>query len=236
MSTILGTARVLLLHGLASSPATWSKLEWPAETDVWSAALPWNGEDVTEWSYGGDPAAWLREALTAMPTPDVLVAHSFAANLTLSVLDDLPPEHTPRRLVLVSPFYRRSPRDFHWKSIPELVARFERTIADGISTQRAYDPDLLAHLTRLVCDRVGPYGWTRFFEVYLRTPFLRLPSAPTLVVVGDADTTAPPAEGLDLANDLPYGRAEVIAGAGHFPMIDDPARFAALVRQFCEEP
>ncbi|MGX7824508.1 alpha/beta fold hydrolase [Actinokineospora sp. 24-640] len=234
--------RVLLLHGLASSPAAWEPVRWADDLDVWSAALPWRSEDVTEWSYGSDTAGWLEQALAALPTPpDVVVAHSFAANLTLTVLERLArtgqSERMPRHVVLVSPFYRRSPREFSWSSIPELVGRFERTIADGIRAQgtRAHDPDLMAHLTRLVCDRIGPYGWTRFFEVYLRTPFLRtdLLTVPTLVVVGDADATAPPAEGLALAEDLPTGSSAVIAGAGHFPMIDDPARFAALVRQFC---
>jgi hypothetical protein len=36
----------------------------------------------------------------------------------------------------------------------------------------------------------------------------------------------------DLHAQLPGSRLEVFAGAGHFPQVDDPARFAAVVADF----
>ncbi len=86
-------------------------------------------------------------------------------------------------------------------------------------------------------DQVGPYGWTRWFQTYLRTPFLDLSrvDAPVLVVSGVDDIAARPDDGRALAKALPRGRFEPLDGCGHFPMIEQPDRLAALVRDVVDE-
>lgn len=52
---------------------------------------------------------------------------------------------------------------------------------------------------------------------------------PVLLVWGDQDPVIPLAHGHAAHAALPGSRLEVFPGAGHFPMLDDPHHFAALV-------
>ena len=55
---------------------------------------------------------------------------------------------------------------------------------------------------------------------------------PTLLVWGDKDRFIPVAHGEHAAELIPGSRLEVFKGAGHFPMHDNPMRFARLVEDF----
>ena len=87
-----------------------------------------------------------------------------------------------------------------------------------------------------VQDRIGPYGWVRFFETYLRTPQLRLDRivVPCLIISGAQDIAASPADARALASALPFARARVhiIQDCGHFPMTERAEAFGALVNDF----
>lgn len=52
---------------------------------------------------------------------------------------------------------------------------------------------------------------------------------PVLLIWGDRDPVIPIAHGHAAHAALPASRLEIFPGAGHFPMLDDPERFAALV-------
>ncbi len=58
---------------------------------------------------------------------------------------------------------------------------------------------------------------------------------PTLLVWGEKDRVIPVRHGLLAHQKMPGSRIEVLPDAGHFPHIADPARFAALMREFMEE-
>lgn len=55
---------------------------------------------------------------------------------------------------------------------------------------------------------------------------------PALVVHGDRDPVVPLANGRYLAEALPHGRLEVIPGAGHLVLLDDPASAAPAIERF----
>jgi pimeloyl-ACP methyl ester carboxylesterase len=55
---------------------------------------------------------------------------------------------------------------------------------------------------------------------------------PTLLIWGDRDRFIPVAHGQHAAALMPGSRLEVFRGAGHFPMHDNPLRFARLLREF----
>jgi pimeloyl-ACP methyl ester carboxylesterase len=55
---------------------------------------------------------------------------------------------------------------------------------------------------------------------------------PTLVVVGNEDIITPPSESAALAQGIADSRLEVIAGAGHFPMLEQPQTFNRLLADF----
>ncbi len=58
---------------------------------------------------------------------------------------------------------------------------------------------------------------------------------PALVVVGEHDRVTPPAAAVELAGELPDGRLEMIAGAGHVPMMERHEEFNRALGAFAEE-
>jgi pimeloyl-ACP methyl ester carboxylesterase len=59
-----------------------------------------------------------------------------------------------------------------------------------------------------------------------------VPAIPTLVVWGSNDRMIPAWHALNAQRSVPHCRVELFQGAGHFPHLDDPDRFAAVLRDF----
>ncbi|WP_395297031.1 alpha/beta fold hydrolase [Kitasatospora hibisci] len=243
-----GGGRMLLLHGLANSASVWDAfLAHRGHGDgpeVWAADLPWRGDCVAHWSSRGDVVPYVAEALRGVPGgAGVVVGHSMGANSLLEFLHrqlecgaDPFTEYGIRALVLVSPFYRRAAEDFGWQSVETAVQNFVRTMTEGVRVHAAgrVPDDLVEELGSRVRDRVGAYGWIRFFETYLATPWLRTERfpVPCLVIAGEHDSIALPEEGRLLAADLPQGRFHLLPGSGHFLMIEQAGDLAAAVDRF----
>jgi pimeloyl-ACP methyl ester carboxylesterase len=58
---------------------------------------------------------------------------------------------------------------------------------------------------------------------------------PSLIVWGRRDPLIPAVHGEDAHRLMPGSRLEIFESAGHFPQLDDPMRFAAVLREFLEE-
>jgi pimeloyl-ACP methyl ester carboxylesterase len=65
-------------------------------------------------------------------------------------------------------------------------------------------------------------------------PLLKMISVPTLVVVGDEDVITPPSESKALAAGILGAELALIAQAGHFPMLEQPATFNQVLQRFIE--
>jgi pimeloyl-ACP methyl ester carboxylesterase len=228
---------------MANSARVWDTVVpmFTPRAEVWSADLPWRGDAESTWSHHSDPAHWISDVFGAVAGGvDVVVAHSFSAILVMELLARYGADgfRGLRGAVLVSPFFRREPEEFRFELIGTLVHNFELAMREGIRTQisRRIDEDLHAEMARLVCERVGPYGWMRFLEAYLRTPWLPLDliSLPCTTIAGTDDRTAPAGEAQVLADLLPNARAALLDGCGHFPMTEQPAQFAAQVDMFID--
>ena len=95
--------------------------------------------------------------------------------------------------------------------------------------------DIIRRIIRAYDDPiVRAYCWVRFFDTYLRTPFLDTAALdlPVLIVGGELDQAARPQDARALADALPDCRLELLPACGHNAMIEHPDRFAALVREF----
>ncbi|WP_456695945.1 alpha/beta fold hydrolase [Aeromicrobium sp. P5_D10] len=55
---------------------------------------------------------------------------------------------------------------------------------------------------------------------------------PTMIVWGSKDRMIPASHALSVEKELPDCRVEIFDGAGHFPHLDDPDRFARVLREF----
>jgi pimeloyl-ACP methyl ester carboxylesterase len=93
------------------------------------------------------------------------------------------------------------------------------------------DPETRAaflHTLRAVVDPTGQ-------RVSGRDRLYLAADLPTLVVWGARDPIIPAAHGIAAHRAMPGSRLEVFAEAGHFPHLDDPIRFAAVLARFLAE-
>ncbi|MEV4218093.1 alpha/beta hydrolase [Nonomuraea sp. NPDC049725] len=223
--------RAVLLHGLGGGPATWNAFAAlaPPRLELWEADLPWSAVGTREWTLQPDPGRWVADAAEGA---EVVIAHSFAANL---LLESLARGLKVGAAVLVAPFYRASPAEFDWATIESYLAGFHTILDHGlrVTSGDRLPPDTRHDMAVKLRERLGPYSWMRFFEAYLRSPLVDTAAVttPCLVVSGRDDRAAPPRDGRALAGALPRARFETLA-AGHLPMIEQAQAFAELVGDF----
>ncbi|MEU8181959.1 alpha/beta hydrolase [Micromonospora sp. NPDC049044] len=240
-STITG-----LLHGLGSGTSVWEGLLplLPPQLEVWAYQLPWDTAGGSGWAEHRDSRVWLERAFDSAPVrPELVVAHSFGANVLLDAIC-AGAARLGRGLVLISPFYRPAPRAFDWAAMSHYMNDFDELIRSGIKARRgprlgtaftsAGEDDLLEAMVAKVRERIGPYGWLRFFDLFTQTPFLDLSAVdvPCLVLGGGRDTAAYPADVRSLGGALPDAQTHILPDSGHFSMIDDTAGVAALAGPF----
>ncbi|MCX4803093.1 alpha/beta hydrolase [Streptomyces sp. NBC_01214] len=243
-----GAPKALFLHGLAGTDTVWDACgrELSPGLEVWSAQLPWRGQGVPGWAREPDVTHWVEQAVTAVPGPvDVVVAHSMSSNILLELLDresragsDPFARFGIRALVLVSPFYRGSHEEFDWATITHYLGDFHLILQEGIRAHSGgrIPPDTEAAMAERVREWVSPYGWIRFFDLYLRTPQLQTAriTVPCLVLGGHHDIAAPLHNAAALTDALPDGRLRILADSGHFPMVDEQTRFVSEIRDFLD--
>ncbi|REH48487.1 pimeloyl-ACP methyl ester carboxylesterase [Kutzneria buriramensis] len=228
---------MLLLPGLACRAGDWDAFADHVgdRFELWDVELPWHGVEDLAWTRRGDLGRLLAGAVADAGTRfDAIVAHSFSASLLLEVLAAGMLRPVP--VVLVSPLYRASADDFDWATISHYLNDFHLIFAEALTLRRG-GGRRADRAARLLRDRIGPYGWTRFFELYLRSPLLDLGAvtAPGLVLCGDGDIATRSADCRRLAAALPDGEYRQLARCGHFPMAQRPGPLADAVAAFLDD-
>ena len=201
------------------------------EYEIWDTDLPWHGLAGSDWTRRCDPRRVVADLADGM---DVVVAHSYSAGLLLAAM--AAGEARVGAAVLVSPFHRAEAKSFDWPTISSALNDFHQVFVEALRVNCAHRFSAVHRewLGRQLRDRVGPYGWMSFFELYLRSPFLRLDEVrtPVLVLRGADDAASRPEDSHELARGLPNARLAHLDGCGHFPMIEQPEQFARAVGRF----
>ena len=140
------------------------------------------------------------------------------------------------------------PRLGSWRQAAERVNRLRRAVVASpadvshvLTRVTQFGPDASPHLVDYVVGlaaRAPSDVWTDglagLMDMDLRHAVLHV-RVPSLVVVGEHDRVTPPASAVRLVGAMPEGRLEVIAGAGHMPMLERHDAFNAKLRAFAEE-
>jgi pimeloyl-ACP methyl ester carboxylesterase len=253
---------LLLLHGITNSSETWQRAAslLCERFTVIAPDLLGHGDSATpsgDYSLGAH-ASGARDVANALGCERVtVVGHSLGGGIAMQFAYQFP-ERT-ERLVLVSS--GGLGRDVHMLLraaslpgadyvLPALTSRHVVTLGRGLG-------GLLGRVGLRASSDVGVLarGFASLDNAGSRQAFLhtvrsviepggqrvsasdRLALAarlPTLIVWGERDSIIPVAHGAGAHEAMPDSRFEVFPGAGHMPHDDDPYRFAALLREFCE--
>lgn len=251
---------VMFIHGLTGSHRNWGHLVDTLNTDhrVLAPDLFGHGasaKPMSDYSLGAH-AATLRDLLDRLGIDQVtLVGHSFGGGIAMQFCY-LFPERVSRLVLVssgglgrsVSPLLRAATLPGAGWVLPLIASGWVsergdavgRTLAkwgcrprtDMTETWRGFtslaDADsrrAFLATTRLVID---PGGQT----VSAHDLLPMVIEIPSLVVWGTRDRMIPAAHATTAHHVIPGSRVELFEGAGHYPHLDDPERFAKLLGDF----
>jgi len=251
---------ILLIHGITNSGRSWEPAMrlLARDFDVIAPDLPGHGDSDRQrgdHSLGGH-ACVMRDLLHVLEVERAtVVGHSLGGGIAMQFSYQFP--EMVERLALVgsgglgrevSPLIRGAALPFAEQVLPLLTARplIEAgtavasllgriglepgadlaEISRGVASLG--DAERRAAFVRTVRSVISPLGQrvTASDRLYLAA------QTPVLIVWGDRDPIIPVEHGLAAHAELPNSRLEVFEGAGHFPQLDDPVRFATLLDEF----
>lgn len=249
---------LLLVHGITNSSASWRPvLRRLADTGHTVVAPDLPGHGDSERHRGdhslGAHASILRDLMQVLDLPRVtVVGHSLGGGVAM-VFSYQFPERVERLALIdagglgreVSPLIRAATlpgaeRVLSWATTPPILravgavgAALARVglepgadlaeMAGGIASLG--DGERRAAFVRTARSIASPAGQ----RVSAASRLYLAAEVPVLLVWGDRDPIIPVSHAHAAHAELPGSRLEVFPGAGHFPMLDDPERFAALV-------
>lgn len=235
-----GGPLIVLAHGLEDRWTSWSALAAELDPDWRLVALdlPWRSGNDYRWRTRAS-ADWLAEALDLLGArPDVLVAHSYAANAALNLLCDPDPCSIPA-LLLVCPLYRQPRHLVTWRMFDRARAAFAEHIREGLrarlgSRLATMEPDVLVTMTDLALDRVGPSGFVTVFQQFIASADLALEAmrVPTLVLAGGSDPTLSREAATALADRITGAELQIHDHYDHFCHIRQVSGVAVHVTDF----
>ncbi len=156
----------------------------------------------------------------------VVIGHSFGARVTIKLAAENP--NLLQKLVLVASGGNRTPyiglKAMLAKIIkpffmPRFMASFRKKLYSLIGAEDYLaTPKLQATLLNIVNENLDPL-----------MPCIK---TKTLVIWGNADTTAPISYGKHMATCIPNARLKIIKGAGHYCFQEKPEKFTILLTAF----
>lgn len=166
------------------------------------------------------------------PELDAVILCNGSVNLELASLT-WPQKLLAGPLPVARAFARVGPRALFEARIRKTLAPSSRARFDPADIEAMWEGNLraggrerLADLSRYLHERRR--FWARWREGLRRT------QVPALVLWGRADPIALPAIAECLAAELPQARLRWLEGLGHFPMLEDPGRWAEALLEFLD--
>ena len=243
---------LLFLHGAGGSSDSMEAMMRPLSSDfrVFAPDLPGHGK-----TRAGSTARFSLRAmaedighLVRSQTDGVfgIIGHSAGAAIAIALDRGL----SPRGQVLINPALEPFEGVSSW-AFPGLAKLLSglpfasTALSAGLANRSAVERLLLANGSDPTEEQIARYlalvetpahvtGTLRMmaqWDLKRDLPDLARIETPTLIVCGDADPTIPPRVGRRAADRLPRGRFETRPG-GHLLHEDDPATFAAAIRDF----
>jgi pimeloyl-ACP methyl ester carboxylesterase len=256
---------ILFVHGLMSSRATWSEQVDRLADDhrVLAPDLFGHGESdkpVGDYSLGAH-AASLRDLLDVLGLTSVcVVGHSLGGGIAMQ-LAYLFPDRV-ERLVLVSsgglgrelnPLLRAATLPGSELVLPVLASGWVHDLGDsalrlwsrvGLPSISPSSAQAWRSLSTLADDDtrraflatsrsvIDPGGQT----VNARNRLSGLSSRDVLLIWGERDRMIPSSHIETARAELPHSQIEILTRSGHFPHLDEPDRFAAVLAAFVRAP
>jgi pimeloyl-ACP methyl ester carboxylesterase len=124
------------------------------------------------------------------------------------------------------------------RDITDLLALSADEVARHVFSDPTLAPDYAtmdeAELVKVAADREGAvlYGWRPYMHDPALIHWLHRVDVPSLVLWGDQDRVAAPAYGEKLAAAIPGARFRTIAGAGHYPHVEQTGSVVAAIEEF----
>jgi pimeloyl-ACP methyl ester carboxylesterase len=121
--------------------------------------------------------------------------------------------------------------------MPDLRGHGESDIGDGPATMEKHATDLVSDARSMML-KMSPPAIAQVQQGMAgrpdSVPTLKSINVPTLLVMGEEDTLAPPADGELMRQHIPGSRLTVISKAGHFAAWEQPTEVGTLLRQFVD--
>lgn len=245
-----GGEPVLFLHGLGGTRSAWDSVTerltpgWRAlawDMPGYGASRPPPGGTLSFSALADAVAAWAGEAGCAARTVHV-VGHSLGGMIAQHFALRHPGRVRSLALIASSPRF-----GFDGVTTPDVWAAarlapldaghapadFAEAVLSGIA-----GPGLTSAALRAQCAamaRISPAALRaaiRCLVTHDTTNLLGRISAPTLVLVGDADTETPPSYAGFLTASIPGATLRVLPGVGHLAPAEDPGGVCLLLEEF----
>ena len=251
---------IVLIHGMLNSSSHWRSvaLELARDYTVIAPDLIGHGDSAAprgDYSLGAH-AASIRDLLAAIGIDRAsIVGHSLGGGVAMQFFYQFP--QRVERLVLVSSGglgheVTASLRSAALPGVSPLLAmtirpRLVGALARGGALLRDRGVGAGVYL-QAAARALRPLQSAESREAFLQTlravidvhgqrvsatdRLYLLEALPTLIVWGERDNTIPLAHGLQAHEAIPHNRFETIAGAAHFPHLEEPDALSALLRDF----
>jgi 3-oxoadipate enol-lactonase len=235
---------VVLLHSLGGSSAMWESLTAHLKSDFRVAAFDARGHGRSSAKVPFTMARYAQDALALMKHLGFAQFHVVGISMggRAAVRVALARSDAVRSIIVADTGAGDGSGN------PERIAGVRRRIDEIGSRAFALEytrSRLMPDTPSDVVERYAADVVQTLPDAYLTTltailmedlrPDLDKVRAPTLVVTGDHDVSAPPKTAKALADGIAGSRFEIIASANHFSNLDQPERFNTLVGDFLRQ-